>query len=185
MTQENALSLFFAHAGHAGGHCIANGFIHPVSGLDHLLAMIAVGVWAAMLGGRAVWLVPASFVALMALGGAIGMAGVGMPIMERGIGGSVFLLGILITVAARLPLSLAAGIVGVFALFHGVAHGAGMPFSNSGIAYGFGFLAATAALHLAGIGVGIVLERIAQPVLLRATGAAIAVVGGLSLAGLI
>lgn len=180
-----ATSLIFAHAGHGDSDGFLHGLTHPVGGLDHILAMVAVGVWAAMLGGRAVWMVPTSFIALMAIGGAMGMSGVAFPFVEQGIGGSVLVLGVLIAIAARLPVYVASGIVGAFALFHGVAHGAEMPFTESGLGYGLGFLVATAILHLIGVGIGIGAERIAAPAFVRTAGAGVAVVGGLLLTGIL
>lgn len=181
MLSHFSTPLIFAHADHGDFSGFLHGFLHPASGLDHILAMVAVGVWAAMLGGRAVWMVPATFIILMATGGAIGMAGITLPFVEQGIGGSVLVLGIMVAIAARLPVYIAAGMVGFFALFHGVAHGAEMPFTESGIGYGMGFLVATAILHLIGVGLGIGLTRFTPPALIRMAGATVAVVGGLLL----
>lgn len=185
MLSSIATSYFFAHAGHGSSSGFFHGLMHPVGGLDHILAMVAVGVWAAMLGGRAVWLVPASFISVMALGGALGIAGLEIPMLEQGIGASVVVLGLLIAIAAKVPVGVASMVVGFFALFHGSAHGAEMPFAESGIAYGAGFLIATALLHLCGVGLGVLLERFSAPVICRTAGAAVAIAGGLMLAGTI
>ncbi len=170
----SAPMLAHAHTGvdHAAG--IAPGFVHPLGGLDHLLAMIAVGLWAAQMGGRARWVVPMAFVSLMAAGGALGMGGVHPPFVEPGIVGSVLVLGVLIASAARLPLAASAAIVGLFAIFHGSAHGAEMPASAPGLTYAAGFLAATALLHATGIGFGVLFQRLADGRAVRIAGAAIA-----------
>ena len=161
-----------AHPGHdASG--FASGLAHPMHGLDHILAMVAVGLWAAQLGGRARWLVPASFVSVMAIGGALGMAGVAMPFAEQGIFASVLILGVLIAAAARLPLAASMSIVGLFALCHGHAHGLEMPGTAAGLSYGAGFVIATVLLHATGIGAGLMMQRFAEARWLRATGVAI------------
>lgn len=138
----------FAHgAGEAGG--LLHGVIHPFTGADHLLAMIAVGLWAAQLGGRAVWLVPATFVCAMTAGGLLGMAA--MPLVEAGVLASLLVLGALIFGAIRLPLIICLPLIGFFALFHGYAHGAEMPADASFLNYAAGFIFSTAVLHLTGI----------------------------------
>jgi urease accessory protein len=160
-------SLAQAHPGlPAHTHGFSNGLLHPLTGLDHICAMVAVGLWAAQRGGRALWLVPLTFVSIMVIGGIFGMGGVGIPYVEQGIAASVLVLGIFIAAAVRLPLAASAAIVGLFALFHGYAHGAEMPDSSSGFAYGIGFVVATASLHLSGIALGITAQRFAsaQPV---------------------
>ncbi len=169
-------TLAHAHPGHDVTG-FAHGFSHPLSGLDHLLAMLAVGLWAAQMGGRARWAVPATFVGVMALGGALGMAGMHLPMVESGIAASVLVLGLLIAASARLPLAAAVPLVGLFAIFHGYAHGAEMPSSISGFAYAVGFMLATAALHAAGIGFGMGIQRVTSAPIVRFAGAAIAVVG--------
>ena len=165
-----------AHPGHGAGG-FANGFAHPLHGLDHVLAMLAVGLWAAQLGGRAKWLVPASFTGVMALGGALGMAGVALPFAEQGIAASVLILGVLIAAAVRLPLAASMGIVGLFALCHGHAHGAEMPVNAVGAVYALGFTAATALLHGCGIGLGVMMQGTAKADWLRAGGVAISAAG--------
>ena len=154
-----------------------SGFGHPLSGLDHILAMFAVGLWAAQLGGRARWLVPASFVGVMALGGALAMAGLRVPFTETGILLSVLVLGLLVAVAARFPLVGSMAIVGLFAFFHGHSHGTEMPANAVGYAYGAGFALATALLHAGGIGIGTLAQQSAKQPVIRFAGAAIAVAG--------
>jgi len=146
-----------AHPGHAGG--FADGLAHPFGGLDHVLAMVAVGLWAAQRGGRAVWLVPASFVAMMLVGGALGALGIGLPALELGIVGSVVALGLMVALALRLPVALGMALVGLFALWHGHAHGSEMPASAVAGLYALGFAAATASLHALGVGLGLALRR--------------------------
>jgi urease accessory protein len=171
-------SLAQAHPGIPGHtHGFANGLAHPLTGLDHICAMVAVGLWAAQRGGRALWLVPAAFVSVMILGGSLGMAAVPIPFVEPGIAASVLVLGVLIAAAVRLPLPASALLVGVFALFHGYAHGAEMPGSVSGLLYGLGFVVATASLHLLGIGLGLSAQRFGSARLVRYAGGAIAVCG--------
>jgi urease accessory protein len=158
-------------------HGFGSGFGHPLSGLDHILAMFAVGLWAAQLGGRARWLVPASFVSVMALGGVLAMAGLRVPFTEAGILLSVLVLGILVAVAARFPLAASMAVVGLFAFFHGHSHGTEMPANAVGCAYGAGFALATALLHASGIGIGTLAQQSAKQPVIRFAGAAIAVTG--------
>jgi urease accessory protein len=171
-------SLAQAHPGLPGHtHGFANGLAHPLTGLDHICAMIAVGLWAAQRGGRALWLVPLTFVLVMTAGAALGMAGVSLPFVETGIIASVLILGVLIAAAVRLPPAISAVIVGVFALFHGLAHGMEIPDNTSGLAYGAGFILATAGLHLLGIGLGLQAQRLGSARLIRWAGGAIAAGG--------
>lgn len=171
-------SLALAHPGHDGhdfGWDFSAGLAHPLSGWDHLLAMVAVGLWAAQLGGRARWLVPASFVALMTAGAALGQAGWHIAGSEQAIAASVLVLGLLVAGAIRLPVSASMTLVGAFALFHGVAHGAEMPATTAGLSYGLGFVAMTALLHLAGLGAGsFAMRRTSTNTLARIAGGAIA-----------
>ena len=169
-------ALAQAHPGHSGAGFIP-GFAHPLSGADHLLAMVAVGLWAAQLGGRALWAVPAAFVSVMMLGGALGMAHLPVPFAEQGILLSVLVLGVLIAAAARLPLTASIAIVGLFALCHGFAHGAEMPENAAGIAYGAGFVLTTAFLHACGIGAGLAIKSLATRQWVRFAGVAIAIGG--------
>ena len=152
----------FAHTGVGDAHGFATGFAHPLGGLDHILAMMTVGIFAWQLGGRALWLVPATFVLAMAAGGALGMAGVPVPFVELGIAASVIVLGAVVAFARKAPVAIAVGLVGVFAVFHGHAHGTEMPLDASGSAYAAGFLLATALLHAAGIALGFAIGRIAH-----------------------
>ncbi|WP_332688586.1 HupE/UreJ family protein [Devosia sp.] len=144
-------TLAFAHtgAGHAAG--FFHGFEHPIGGLDHVLAMVAVGVFAYVLGGRALWLVPLSFVGMMVVGFALGLAQVDMPFVELGIALSSVVIGAAAAMGRPMPVALAMGMVGAFAVFHGHAHGAEMPADSSGLTYAAGFVAATALLHLSGL----------------------------------
>ncbi|WP_420133583.1 HupE/UreJ family protein [Rhodopseudomonas sp.] len=150
------------------------GFAHPLLGADHLLAMVAVGLWAASLGGRARWQVPASFVVLMTFGAALGGQGLALPAVEPMIALSVIALGGLIALSVRIPVAAAAALVALFGLFHGAAHGAEMPVMASPLAYGAGFIAATALLHGIGLALGALLPR--APVA-KLAGGAIAAAG--------
>ncbi len=171
-------SLAQAHPGMPGHtHGFENGLLHPLTGLDHICAMVAVGLWAAQRGGRALWLVPATFVSVMILGGVLGMGAAQIPFVEQGIAASVLVLGIFIAAAVRLPLAASMAIVALFALFHGYAHGAEMPATASGLNYGIGFIAATASLHLCGIGLGVAAQRFASAQFIRYLGGAIAACG--------
>jgi urease accessory protein len=165
----------FAHtgAGHAGG--FVHGLTHPVRGLDHFCAMLAVGLWATQMGGRSTWAVPLTFVSVMALGGALPILGISLPFVEQGIMLSVLLLGVLIAASVRLPLWPSCGIVGLFALWHGHAHGAEMPALASGIEYALGFMLATASLHVIGIAFGLGIQQMARARVIRfpGTGAAL------------
>jgi urease accessory protein len=143
-----------AHTGIGDTSGFAHGFMHPLGGLDHLLAMILVGLFAYQLGGRALWLVPLTFVGVMALGGALGVAAIPVPFIEIGIALSIVVLGAIVAFGVKPPVAAAMGIVGLFAIFHGHAHGAEMPMDASGVAYAIGFMLATALLHLTGIGLG-------------------------------
>ena len=152
-------SLALAHVGVGDANGIAHGFVHPLSGIDHILAMVAAGLFAAHLGGRALWLVPFAFIAMMAVGGALGVAQIEMPYVETGIGLSVVVLGIAIAAGANPPVAVAMALVGLFAIFHGHAHGAEMPETASGFAYGLGFVIGTALLHAIGLGLGIAIGK--------------------------
>lgn len=180
-------SLAFAHTGVGATHGFWHGFSHPLTGLDHILAMVMVGVFAFQLGGRAVWAVPAAFVGVMAVGGALGVAGIPLPFVELGIALSVIVLGAVVALNLRAPVAAAMALVGFFALFHGHAHGAEMPESAGGLAYGLGFMLATALLHAAGVGAGFGLARTGErsPWLTRAAGGFASVLGVGILAGVI
>lgn len=150
----------FAHTGHGAASGLLHGFVHPVAGLDHLLAMVLVGMLGFQLGGRALFALPVSFVALMAAGGALGMAGVNILFVETGIALSIIVFGLAIAFRAKAPVLAAMALTGLFAVFHGHAHGAEMPADASGFAYGLGFVLATALLHAAGAGFGFGLAQL-------------------------
>jgi urease accessory protein len=173
----------FAHPGHIEASGFLHGFAHPIGGLDHVLAMVAVGLFAANLGGRALWAVPATFVAVMALGGALGIQGIALPFVETGIALSVVVLGMLIALRVDWPVAAAMAVVGLFAIFHGHAHGAEMPLDASGAAYAAGFMIATALLHSAGIVLGLGVG--ARREVARLGGAAMTLAGLALLAGVI
>jgi len=167
-----------AHPGHRDVHGFVQGLVHPVSGVDHILAMVMVGVFAAQLGGRAIWLVPASFVAVMLLGGVLGVAGLHVPFLEFGIALSVLVLGSIVAFRLSAAVPAAMALVGCFALFHGFAHGAEIPETVGGLDYGLGFVAATVLLHAAGVGFGLGTGWTkAGRMLVRAAGALAAIVG--------
>jgi urease accessory protein len=173
-----------AHVGVGSTSGFAAGFQHPLFGLDHVTVMIAVGLWAALKGGRALWAWPAAFVGVMLVGGALGMAHVPIPFVEPGILASVVALGLLVAVAADLPIAVGAAIIGAFALLHGHAHGTEVPESASGIEYIAGFAVATALLHATGIAAAVALgSRFRQ--VTRVAGAAVALVGVGMMAGVI
>jgi urease accessory protein len=171
-------SLAHAHVGVGETSGFLQGLGHPLSGLDHICAMIAVGLWAAQMGGRSIWAVPLTFVGVMALGGFLGMMGVNLPLVETGIIISVLALGVFVAASVRLPLVASVTLVGLFAAFHGHAHGSEMPAAASGLAYATGFIVATALLHALGIGLGITIQRLARPQIVRFAGIAIALCGG-------
>ena len=173
-----------AHTGiEAHGHGFVAGSLHPLMGLDHLLAMLGVGVWAAQLGKRATWLVPAAFVGVMIVGAGLALVGAPLPMVEFGIAGSVLVIGALIALGARMPVGLAMGLVGLFALFHGHAHGTELPGFAHPAAYGAGFVIATALLHAAGVGIAFAVRTYAAKLPFRVAGAAMALVGGSLLLG--
>jgi urease accessory protein len=149
----------FAHLNPAEHGSFAAGFSHPLFGVDHILAMVAVGLWATLLGGRALWLVPAAFVATMMAGFMLALAGAPLPFVEPVILASVVAIGLLAAIALDVPTSAAMAMVGFFALFHGHAHGGEMG-SAGAAAYGLGFAVATAALHAAGMGIGLGMPRL-------------------------
>ena len=154
-------SVALAHTGaHTSG--FAHGFAHPISGLDHVLAMVMVGLFAYQLGGRALWIVPLAFVSAMSVGGALGVAGIGVPFIEIGIALSVIVLGALVASNARTPVIAAVAVVGFFAIFHGYAHGAEMPANAAALTYAIAFLIATALLHLTGAALGLGIDKAGQ-----------------------
>lgn len=165
-----------AHTGAGDPSGFTHGFMHPLGGIDHMLAMVAVGLYAAMLGGRALWLVPAAFITAMAAGGTLGAAGYPLPHAEIGIGLSVVVLGLAVALRVSLPALAAMALAGAFAIFHGHAHGAEMPADMSGMTYAAGFLLATALLHGAGIALGRV-SAYPAPRLIQAAGGAMTLAG--------
>lgn len=169
-----------AHAGvHAAGGFM-HGFMHPLGGFDHIFAMVAVGMIAAYLGGRALWLAPASFVAMMAAGGMLGLGRVEVPFVEIGIAASVIVLGLAVALRWGMPTFLAMALVGFFAIFHGHAHGTAMPAAATSLGYAQGFMLTTALLHLAGIGLGLGIGGIGartSRVTLQASGGIMALAG--------
>lgn len=169
-----------AHPGHDAMFSFASGFLHPLMGLDHVLAMVAVGLLAVLLGGRALWLVPGSFVGAMLIGGALGWSGSGLPLVEFAIVASIVVFGVAVAMGGRLPVAGAMMLAAALAVFHGYAHGAEMPTGASALAYGFGFAAATALLHIAGLASGLLANRFAQSggrAAVRVGGGAIAALG--------
>lgn len=166
-----------AHTGDVSGAGFLRGFEHPITGWDHVAAMVAVGLWGAFLGAPAIWLLPVTFPLVMAIGGALGVAGVPIPGVETGIAVSAIVIGGSVLLALRPPLWIAAVIVGVFAIFHGFAHGQEMPLAASPIAYAAGFVLATGLLHLCGIAIGLLTRTPAGTVAVRGLGAVIALAG--------
>lgn len=176
----------YAHVGAGDAHGFIHGLSHPVSWMDHILAMVAVGMVAAYLGGRALWLVPTTFVLTMAAGGGLGVEGVAVPFVEIGVAASVVVLGLAVALQVSMPVAAAMAMVGFFAVFHGYAHGAEMPADASGLGYALGFMLATAALHVFGVGVGLGIGRIgvaAGRAALQAGGGVMALAGVGILAG--
>ena len=170
-------SAALAHVGDHSHMGFAEGLRHPLTGLDHMLVMVAVGLWASQLGRRAMWLLPATFPAVMAVGAAIGVSGVALPWVEIGIAGSVLVLGAAVALALRPSLAVSVPLIALFALLHGYSHGVELPASASALTYGAGFVAATLALHVVGIGVGLSAGLIPVRFVARTAGGAIAAVG--------
>jgi urease accessory protein len=168
-------ALAHIQPGEAGG--FATGFLHPISGLDHVLAMVAVGLWGAQLGAPAIWLLPVTFPIVMAFGGLLGLVGIPLPGVEIGIAASALLLGVAVMTERKPPLYAAATLVGFFAIFHGHAHGTELPPGESGLLYSLGFVVATGCLHAIGIAIGAIHRWPAGQVALRLAG------GGVGLAG--
>lgn len=168
--------------GVAGG--LLSGFLHPLTGLDHLVAMVAVGLWGAQLGAPAIWVLPVCFPTVMAVGGLLGIAGVPMQSTELVIAASALVLGAVVATAMRMPLWAAAIVVGVFAVFHGYAHGLELPDAANPLAYGVGFVVATGLLHALGILIGLLTRWHTGARAVRVLGAAIAGLGGIFLISL-
>ncbi|MBX2805417.1 MAG: HupE/UreJ family protein [Hyphomicrobiales bacterium] len=154
-----------------------SGFTHPIIGVDHLLAMLAVGIWGAQMGGRNVWTLPVTFPLIMAAGGIIGISGIALPYVELSIALSVFVLGLAIGFAWKAPEWIALLLIAIFAIFHGYAHGVELPQAVDPASYSMGFVVATGAIHLVGIGIGLLLARPWKGQLSRLLGGAIALTG--------
>jgi urease accessory protein len=168
----------FAHvsaANMAGGY--AAGFLHPLSGPDHLLAMVCVGIWGAQLGAPAIWVLPIAFPLMMAVGGAFGVVGVPLPATELLIALSVLVLGLMVAQARRLPLAAALALVAIFAFAHGHAHGAELPRSADAVSFCVGFVMATGMLHAIGITIGLLIRWRRGALAIRGLGSMVAVVG--------
>jgi urease accessory protein len=173
-----------ADAGDATGGFLA-GFLHPLLGWDHVVAMVAVGLWGAFLGAPAIWVLPVVFPLVMAFGGVLGILGVPIPAVETGIALSAIVLGAMVTLAARPPLPVAALIVGAFAIFHGHAHGTELPGSANPLVFSLGFVLATGLLHACGIAFGLLVRWPVGRLSVRGLGAAISMVGVAFLFGLL
>ncbi len=172
-----APSNAWAHiqAGEAGG--FVSGFHHPISGWDHVLAMVAVGLWGVQLGPPAIWLLPVAFPMVMAFGGLMGLLGIPLPGVEVGIALSALVLGLMVLGEKRPPVWIAAVIVGIFAIFHGHAHGTELPAGQSGLLYSAGFVIATGCLHAVGITIGLIYRWTTGRVIVRVAGATVAAAG--------
>ena len=164
-----------SETGTVGG--FISGFKHPITGLDHIVAMVAVGLWGAFLGGRAMWMLPVVFPMVMAFGGGLGVLGVPVPYVETGIAISGVILGLMVACAVKPPLWVAAVIVGFFAIFHGVAHGRELPQAANPMTYAFGFVLSTGLLHLSGIALGLLVHWPWGRITVRLGGVAIALIG--------
>ncbi|EEG08647.1 HupE/UreJ family protein [Pseudogulbenkiania ferrooxidans] len=172
-----------AHPGH-GVSGLDSGFVHPFSGLDHLLTMLAVGLWSWQIGGSARWHGPLTFMLMLAVGGALGWAGLAVPGLETGIAASVVATGMLVAFAAQPGRTAALAVIGAFAVLHGMAHGLEMPGNVSGLAYAAGFVLASGLLHAAGLLLGAGQARVrASRLLVRGAGVAISASGVALLAG--
>ncbi|RPI41548.1 MAG: HupE/UreJ family protein [Hyphomicrobiaceae bacterium] len=183
-----APTIALAHTGHGDTSGLMHGFTHPITGIAHVLAMVAVGVLATQLGGRALWLVPLGFVGVMAVAGTLGMAGIQLPVSEVGIALSVIVLGLAVAFQLSLPESAAIALVCFFAAFHGHVHGAELPAAASWVPYAAGFVGATAMLHAVGVGIGLLVGWEAGALsrrLVQAGGGAMALFGFAVLAGFI
>ena len=167
----------FAHAQVGSATGFLTGFMHPLTGLDHIIAMVAVGLWGAQLGAPAIWMLPVTFPMVMAFGGFLGLIGVPIPGVEIGIALSGVLLGAAVMTESRPPLWVAAALVAVFAICHGHAHGAELPPGTSGLTYSIGFVVATGLLHACGIGIGSAHRWSYGRLALRALGGLISVGG--------
>lgn len=176
--------LFFLTAGPALAHeaqgaagGFATGFVHPLYGLDHVAAMVAVGLWGVFLGAPAIWILPVAFPLVMAIGGALGATGIALPAVEIGIAASAIVIGVAVALALRPPIWIAALVVAFFANFHGHAHGAEMPGAVSPLAYAAGFVIGTGLLHLAGVAFGLLTRSRPGTLAVRGMGGVIAAAG--------
>jgi urease accessory protein len=168
-------ALAHEQVGVSGG--LVSGLLHPLSGMDHLIAMVAVGIWGAQLGAPAIWVLPITFPLVMAFGGVLGVMRIPLPVPEVAIAFSALMLGAAVAVRLRVPFAVAAVVVGSFAIFHGHAHGVELPGAANPLAYGVGFVVATGLLHLCGIVIGTLSRWPAGERLIQGLGAAIAAVG--------
>lgn len=166
-----------AHVQAGGAGSVIAGFLHPVTGIDHVVAMVAVGLWGAVLGSPAIWLLPVAFPMVMAFGGLLALLGLPLPGVETGIALSALVLGVLVMLQTRLPLVAASLLVGAFALFHGFAHGVELPDGADALLFSLSFVVATGLLHLLGIALGELRRWAWGEALLKLAGAAIAAVG--------
>jgi urease accessory protein len=164
-----------AHTGHDAASGFLAGLSHPLGGLDHVLAMVSVGLFAVLLGGRALWALPMSFVGMMLAGGILGLTGIEVPAVEFGIAMSIIVLGAVVTWRRQWPIQAAVALVGVFAVFHGYAHGVEIPFGSDAVLYSLGFALATAMLHGAGIAAGLL--TLGHSTVMRIAGAAVTMTG--------
>lgn len=197
MKTRNFLSLIIAIClfiytsaanAHGGGSITGgfiSGFLHPVFGWDHVAAMIAVGLWGGFLGRPAIWVLPVVFPLVMAIGGMLGVFGVSVPAVEAGIAASAVVLGLMVALAARPPIWVAAIIVGAFAIFHGHAHGTELPSAANPLAYSAGFVLSTGLLHLAGIAFGLLLRWPLGKYTVQTAGGLIAIAGVGFLTGIV
>lgn len=170
-----------AHIQAGEGGAFLSGLKHPVSGLDHIVAMVSVGLWGAQLGRPAIWVLPVTFPMVMAIGGFLGLIGIPLPGVEIGIAASAILLGAVVLLQARPPLAAAAVLVAIFAIFHGYAHGAELPPGGNGLLYSLGFIMATGFLHGCGIMVGLIHRWTWGQKALRMAGALVLATGGVLL----
>ena len=175
-------STAYGHSEEGVADGLVSGLLHPVLGFDHLVAMVAVGLWGAQLGRPAVWLLPITFPLIMACGALVGVAGIPLPLVEYGIAVSALVLGVMVALRLRPPLWLAAVLVGAFGVFHGHAHGAEIPGAVNPLSYGVGFVVSTGCLHLLGILIGVLVRWPSGERVVRACGAAVATVGVFTLA---
>jgi urease accessory protein len=178
-------SVASAHEGAGIADGFYSGLMHPVLGWDHVIAMVAVGLWGAFLGNPAIWVLPVVFPLVMAFGGALGVIGVPVPAVETGIAVSAIVLGAMVAFAVRPPIWIAAVIVGAFAIFHGHAHGTELPGAANPLAYSLGFVIATGLLHISGIAFGMITHLPFGKIVVRAGGSIIALAGAGFLTGII